>query len=464
MGWTVGSAARADGSSGAFAQAARRSDSASVLCAGNQEHGVAARHCHEAVANIGTSADAVCIPESQRLRVAGRLLGAPFAETAVHRELKDNGAIGIHQRKHRRRSERVAGVCGDDSFGEGNEQVRTARCELRNDAQDILLAIARDIDNPQSLEQQSQKSKGRQHRLDTSDTAAESHALARFASSFDINEMVSEYRALRGSVIRLWVARAPQAAGGTLDGLTRFNEGIDQALTESVVRFSDQVDESRELYMSVLGHDLRTPLQVIVQSTAYLSRSRLQENQQKAIVQVERSARQVTQMVEDLLDVTRIRFGGSLPVNPQPMDANTVLHAVAAEFDALHPARDLRVQVEGDLKGTWDAGRLHQMLTNLVRNAFQHGDASTRVSVRAFAESHSVTFSVHNFGEPIPLALLPQVFEPLKRGSARTDTHGKTGLGLGLYIAAGLAQAHRGTLRVESTRDHGTTFVACLPR
>jgi hypothetical protein len=134
------------------------------------------------------------------------------------------------------------------------------RRELRNDAQEILLAIAADIDNSQSLKQQSQKSKGRQQRLDSSDTAAESHALARFASGFDIKEMVSEYRALRGSVVRLWVARAADADTGTLDELTRFNEGIDQALSESVVRFSDQVDESRQLYMGVLGHDLRTPL------------------------------------------------------------------------------------------------------------------------------------------------------------------------------------------------------------
>jgi signal transduction histidine kinase len=338
------------------------------------------------------------------------------------------------------------------------------RRELRNDAQEILLAIARDIDNSQSSEQQSQKSKGRQHRFDTSDTAAESHALARFASGFDIKEMVSEYRALRGSVIRLWVARAPQAASGTLDELTRFNEGIDQALSESVVRFSDQVDESRELYMGVLGHDLRTPLQVIVQSTAYLNRSGLPEKQQKAVAQVDRSARQVTQMVEDLLDVTRTRFGGSLPVNPQPMDASAVLHAVATEFNALHPARDLRLEVEGDMKGTWDAGRLHQLLSNLVRNAFQHGDPSTSVSMRAFAESHTVTFSVHNFGEPIPPPLLPHVFEPLKRGSSSVDTDAKAGLGLGLYIALGIAQAHHGTLRVESTRDHGTTFEARLPR
>jgi hypothetical protein len=100
------------------------------------------------------------------------------------------------------------------------------RAELRNDAQEMLLAIARDIDNSQSREQESQKSKGRQHRLDTSDTAAESHGLARFASGFDIKEMVSEYRALRGSVIRLWVARAPEAPSATLDELTRFNEGM----------------------------------------------------------------------------------------------------------------------------------------------------------------------------------------------------------------------------------------------
>lgn len=338
------------------------------------------------------------------------------------------------------------------------------RRELRNDAQEILLAIARDIDTLQTSEQQSQKSKGRQPRPDTSDTAAESHALARFASGFDIKEMVSEYRALRASVIRLWVACAPETASGSLDELTRFNEGIDQALTESVVRFSDQVDDSRQLFMGVLGHDLRTPLQVIVQSTAYLNRSALPEKQQQAVAQVDRSARQVTRMVEDLLDVTRTRFGGSLPVKPQPMDASTVLHAVAAEFNALHPARDLRLEVEGDLKGTWDAGRLHQLLSNLVRNAFQHGDPSTKVSMRAYAEPHCVTFCVHNFGEPIPPPLLPQVFEPLKRGSSRVDSDGKAGLGLGLYIALGIAQAHRGTLRVESTRDDGTTFVACLPR
>ena len=335
------------------------------------------------------------------------------------------------------------------------------RVELRDDAQEMLLAIAADIDNWQSSEQQSQKAKGRQHRPDTSDTAAEAHALARFASGFDIKEMVSEYRALRSSVVRLWVAGGP-AARGAVNELTRFNEGIDQALTESVVRFSDQVDESRELYIGVLGH-LRTPLQVIVQSTAYLSRSELPEKQQQAVAQIDRGARQVTQMVEDLLDVMRTRFGGSLPVNPQPMDASTVLHAVATEFNALHPARDLRLEVEGDLRGTWDAGRLHQLLSNLVRNAVEHGDPSTRLSVRAWAESHSVTFSVHNFGEPIPPSLLPHVFEPL-RGSARVDTDGKAGLGLGLYIALGIVQAHRGTLRVESTRDHGTTFVACLPR
>jgi signal transduction histidine kinase len=214
----------------------------------------------------------------------------------------------------------------------------------------------------------------------------------------------------------------------------------------------------------VLGHDLRTPLQVILSSTAHLNRSGLQENQQKAVAQVERSARHVTQMVEDLLDVTRTRFGGSLPVNPQPMDASTVLHAVMTEFNAIHPARDLRLQVEGDLKGAWDAGRLHQLLSNLVRNAFQYGDPATRVSVRAFAESRSVTFTVHNFGEPIPPSLLPHIFEPLKRGSARADSDGKAGLGLGLYIAAGIARAHRGTLRVESTRYEGTTFVTCLPR
>lgn len=340
------------------------------------------------------------------------------------------------------------------------------RRALRDDAMSILRAIVLDMESAQSAEKQTLKAKGRQQRSGAADTAAESHAVARFAEGFDLKEMVSEYRALRASVIRRWLASGTGAEEATLYELTRFNEAIDQALSESVARFSDRIDESRQLFMGVLGHDLRTPLQIILQSALYLRKRNANAGyDSEAVSHIERSAQHLTKMVGDLLDVTRTRLGGSLPVNPQPMDARSLCESVVAEFRALHPERELHLRTEGDLNGSWDTGRLYQLVSNLVRNAIQHGDPAAPVTMTAVGEPNSVTLRVHNFGEPISPSLLPHIFEPLRRGDSRPNAHhGTPSLGLGLYIACTIAIAHGGSLRAESSREHGTVFTACLPR
>jgi signal transduction histidine kinase len=338
------------------------------------------------------------------------------------------------------------------------------RTALRNDAQEILMTIALDMDQAQSSREQSEKAKGRPPRISSADTAAETHAGDRFASGFDLKEMVSEYRALRASVIRLWSASGAHLDPESLYQLTRFNEGIDQALTESIARFSDRIDESRQLFMGVLGHDLRTPLQIILQSTESLSRLEPEPDQSKRAVGLIRSSTQnIAQMIDDLLDVTRTRFGASLPVRLQRVDARSICDAAVMELKALHPNRQIHIKTEGDLAGMWDAERLHQLLSNLLRNAIQHGDPKTPVTIVARGEKESVEFKVHNFGAPIPPSLLPHIFEPLQRGFSNTDVHFGS-LGLGLYIACIVARAHQGTIDVESSAELGTTFTACLPR
>lgn len=335
---------------------------------------------------------------------------------------------------------------------------------LRNDAERILAAIALDMETPQSDEEQADKSKGLKRRVTgSSDTAAESHAIARFSEGFDFKEMASEYRALRATVVRLWLTSLTIVDKSVLYELTRFNEGLDQAFTESIGRFADRVNESRELFMGALGHDLRTPLHVIMQSAAYLKKPETPSRRHAAMIEhIEKSAEQLKQMVDDLLDVTRTRLGGSLPLTPDSADLEAICRTVVAEFQLVYPIRDIQLQTRGDLTGMWDAARLNQLVSNLLRNAIQHGGAASPVIVSAVAEQDRVVLKVKNFGEPIPEPLLRHIFEPLKRGEARPEK--RDNLGLGLYIACTIARAHNGSIRVESSRDDGTLFTVSLPR
>jgi signal transduction histidine kinase len=336
---------------------------------------------------------------------------------------------------------------------------------LRDHAKEILLAIARDMDVEQSDEEQSIKSKGLQVSRSAEVTDATNHASVRFAEGFSLIEMASEYRALRASAVRLWLVQLETDAKGDICELTRFNEGIDQALTESIKCFSDKLDRSRELFMGMLGHDLRTPVQVILQSAQLLPKATGDLRTQVAR-HIDRSARNISKMVDDLLDVTRTRLGASLPLEPRPIDAAVLCRQIVEDVIAIYPRRDIEVELRGDLGGRWDAARLTQLLTNLVRNAVQHGDVASSITVRAIGEADHVAFEVHNFGEPIPSEKLPFIFEPLVRGGNGSKMPGahSYSMGLGLYIASTIASAHSGTLSVESSREIGTLFRARLPR
>jgi hypothetical protein len=130
---------------------------------------------------------------------------------------------------------------------------------LRDHAAQILNAVAMDLDTPQTRQEQSEKSKGRAPTFTgTSETAAQTHAVLRAQGGFDINQLVAEYRALRASVLRLWLDNAPPDAT-TLEDIIRFNEAIDQAVAESVGHFHMQVEQARNLLLGMLGHDMRSP-------------------------------------------------------------------------------------------------------------------------------------------------------------------------------------------------------------
>lgn len=335
---------------------------------------------------------------------------------------------------------------------------------LRDHAELMLKAIADDIGQAQSDRQQEQKSKGLAPRA-AGDTAAEKHAVGRQSEGFSLSQMVSEYRALRASVIRLWTRKMQSADRDTLYEMTRFNEGIDQALTEATHRYSQRLDHSRDLFLGVLGHDLRSPLGAVLNSAEYLMQcDGLTGPQIKATSTILRSATRIQEMIADLLDVTRTRLGESLPINPGPAELGSICRQVIEEARAYHPEQVISFEASGLLEGTWDEARIGQLVSNLVENAIQYGAADRPVTVSLEGDDDAITLSVHNEGKPIPKPVLRRIFEPLAQHEKKRTTGEQGGLGLGLYIASAIVHAHRGSIDVESSSEAGTTFIAQLPR
>jgi signal transduction histidine kinase len=337
---------------------------------------------------------------------------------------------------------------------------------LRDAAGEILKAIANDIETAQTASQQAEKSKGHGVRTEE-DSAAEIHAADRLGLGFNQTQVVSEYRALRATVLRLWIDSSPELDHSAIDQLIRFNEGIDQALSESTARFMQEIEESRDLAIAVMAHDLRNPLNAIVSSAQMIQITEgVDKGAINTLASIVHSGMHMSKLIENLLDFTRTRFGQPLVVKRESMDLAPVCRQTVAEFVAAYPERTIRLDCGADLHGAWDATRISQMLSNLISNAIQHGDQTTPVTVEVRSESQEIVLKVHNDGPPIPQSELPTIFDPFSRG-AKQDTaavNESRHLGIGLFVARQIVEAHSGKISVTSTVQGGTTFVVRLPR
>ena len=336
---------------------------------------------------------------------------------------------------------------------------------LRDHAKGILTAIALDIRTRQNPAEQLQKSQGLAPETAGAESAASIHGALRHDSNFSLTQLSSEFRALRATVLRLWLPRVTAMSADINDEMVRFNESIDQALAESVVTYSARADHTRELFLAVLGHDLRAPL-----STLSMAGPRLMSEQTPAAqvgpigVRIERSARLMSIMVDDLIGYTRTQLGAGMPTMLGQADLRGVCEAAVEDAGATHPGSEFDVALTGDLSGQFDAVRMHQLLTNLLINAAQYGGRAAPVLLRARADADAVTVEVTNQGNTIPAESLQSIFRPLIQLPAEGDERPRTSLGLGLFIAREIAVAHGGSIVVSSNDAHGTTFTVQLPR
>jgi signal transduction histidine kinase len=219
--------------------------------------------------------------------------------------------------------------------------------------------------------------------------------------------------------------------------------------------------EAQERILGIVGHDLRTPLSAIQAGATLLSRQTLPPAEARTLARILSSSRRMAHMIRDLLDFTRVRDAGGIPLVPRATDLREVCRPVVEEAMLRHGAGSVELECEGDLAGAWDPDRLQQALANLVSNALQHAPAGSPVRVRASRERTSVRVDVENDGPPIPPDALRAIFEPFRRGDVRHAD--ADGLGLGLFIVRTIVEAHGGQVEVASGPARPTTFTVRLP-
>jgi two-component system sensor histidine kinase/response regulator len=231
-------------------------------------------------------------------------------------------------------------------------------------------------------------------------------------------------------------------------------------------QLSAQLEELRqalrvnEMFTAVLGHDLRNPLAAVLNGAELLLLMSGDQKVGAVATRIRSSARRMEKMVSQLLDVARIRAGG-MALELSPGNYAQLCQRIADELKQAGHANPVRIDASGNTDGLFDPHRIGQVLSNLLGNALQHGDAEGDVTVRIDgADADGVTLSIHNRGA-MPAGVMEQAFTPFRPGR---DARSQPGLGLGLYIAKYFVDAHGGSILLDSSEAAGTTFTIWLPR
>jgi len=252
----------------------------------------------------------------------------------------------------------------------------------------------------------------------------------------------------------------------TLKQVIRFSEGIDTALADSIIAWANRTSHFRELFLAILGHDLRSPLASVALAGDMMGQPGVSSEQIGRLASnVTRATRVMADMINDLMGYTSTQLGGGMPHHPQSCDLVLALQDAITDATATYPGTRFRLHAPMALVGCYDRTRLYQMFLNLLVNAARHGTEGCPVVVETGARPGEHLVNIINHGEPIPAASLELIFKPLVQlgeGDAHL-TRPRTSLGLGLFIARKIAEQHGGSISVTSSKAEGTHFSVTLP-
>ena len=338
--------------------------------------------------------------------------------------------------------------------------------ELRDHAKQMLNAISVDMQKSRSAAQQTAKSKGRGPESAAS-SAAMLHGAMREASGFSLDQLFAEFRAVRHSVLQLWLSQLAVFVEETSNEILRFNGALDQALAESAATYAYHSNRTKDTFLAILGHDLRGPLATMSMAGTYLTRPGVGTDATTRMgARVSRSAATMTAMVNDLLEFSRSQLGGKIPLAPELANLEEICQAAVHDAGAVYPDAIIELTVSADVTGIFDGDRLQQVVTNLLVNAAQYSADGAPVLITAEGTADRLKVQVTNHGPVISPAHLKTIFDPLVQLPQDGDAPKRlsTSLGLGLFIAQQIVLAHGGAIAVESSALKGTVFSMEIPR
>jgi len=263
-------------------------------------------------------------------------------------------------------------------------------------------------------------------------------------------------------------AHAPEGLAGSLVRELAHRKELEAALRDSLFReraAREQAERSlrfNEMFAGMLGHDLRNPLSTITMGASHISRHGEGDKSRATAQRIAASAERMGRMVDQLLDLTKLRVGNGIGIARERLDLAELARRIADEIRTVHPRVAIEVETYGETAGAWDGDRLSQIASNLIENAVVHGAPERPITVAIDGRDASeVVLSVHNDGA-IPDPVRAVLFEPFRSGRERRAQ--SRGLGLGLYITQQIVAAHGGRIDVASASAEGTTFRVTLPR
>jgi signal transduction histidine kinase len=284
------------------------------------------------------------------------------------------------------------------------------------------------------------------------DALAAGHAEQRLGVGIPIETLTVEYSVLREVLGRHLAGQDPAE-------LLRVHAGLDVAICQAITRYVAARDQIRERFVSVLGHDLRNPLGAIqMAATTLAGVEGLGARERRLAGTIQRSALRMQRMIEDVIHFARVHLGRGMPSAPTRCDLGEIAQQAVDELCTVHPSRDVRIALRGDLAGTWDRDRVFQAVSNLVANAIQHGEDPIEITVGEEPGGRAVVLEVANRGAAISGEELAHLFDPF-----RAAPHSRAGLGLGLYIVQQIALAHGATCDA-AARGGRTVFTIRWPR
>ena len=276
--------------------------------------------------------------------------------------------------------------------------------------------------------------------------------------SYVLTEVIFEYHILRECIFNVLEKKRPLP----VEQRDIIYDSIEQAVNDAAVEFSEVHADIQQKFINTLTHDLKNPITAAKINAQLISRrTDTPETAINSAKKVIGSLNRLEAMIHDLLDASRVRAGERLSLQFVECDLEMMIQEIVDEMSIIH-ANPFNFNSMGKASGTWGRDGLRRAVENLVGNAIKYGLPLAPVTITLQQTDLAVQIAVHNQGSPIPQNEIRFLFQQYQR--SKTAQEGpKPGWGLGLTLVKGVADAHQGTIHVESSEHVGTTFKLEMP-